>query len=72
MAIGREYELDVLRTFVKRKASQRWIVYAIRKANNDVVNFSVGCRTHKTLKQVTDTLVLSCARRVLTDKIPPP
>ena len=37
--------------------------------NKEVVDFAVGCRTTKTLRLVTDTLILSNARMVYTDKL---
>ncbi len=70
IAFGKEYELDEVCTYLKKKTNLRWIVYALRKDNRKVVTFSVGCRTNKTLKLVTDTLVLSAATRVYTDKLP--
>jgi len=70
MVMGKDYELDELCTFVKSKANLRWVVYAIRRDTSEVVDFTVGCRSGSTLRRVTDTLVLSCARRVFTDKLP--
>ena len=70
IAMGKEYELDEICTYVKRKANMRWIVYAITKDTNEVVDFTVGSRTNKTLQRVTDTLILSNARMVYTDKLP--
>jgi insertion element IS1 protein InsB len=69
MAFGKEYELDELCTYVKRKTAKRWIAYAIRKDTKAVVDFTIGSRTSKTLKRVTDTLVLSEAKKVYTDKL---
>lgn len=67
---GKEYELDEMCTYVKSKSRKRWIVYAIRKDTRSVVDFSIGSRTNKTLKRVTDTLILSNALKVFTDKLP--
>lgn len=66
----KEYELDEICTYVKSKIRKRWIVYAIRKDTKDVVDFAIGNRTNTTLKRVTDTLVLSNALNVYTDKLP--
>jgi len=46
-----------------------WVAYAIRKETKEVIDFSVGGRTNSTLKQVTDTLILSNAVKVSTDKL---
>lgn len=69
IVFGKEYELDELRTYVKRKTSLLWIVYAIRKDTKEVIDFSIGGRTNSTLKHVTDTLILSEATKVYTDKL---
>ncbi|MBL7706317.1 MAG: hypothetical protein JNM21_12300 [Taibaiella sp.] len=39
---GKEYELDELCTYVKRKAQKRWIVYAIMKDTKEIVDFAIG------------------------------
>lgn len=67
--MGKDYELDEMCTYVKKKTNLRWIVYAIRKDNKEVVDFAVGYRTNNTLKLVTNTLILSKARKIYTDKL---
>ena len=66
---GKEYELDEMCTYVKSKTRKRWIVYAIRKDTREFVDFAIGNRTNQTLKRVTDTLILSNALKVFTDKL---
>ncbi|WP_129020226.1 IS1 family transposase [Edaphocola flava] len=66
---GKEYEMDELCIYVKNKARKRWIAYAIRKDTREVVDFSIGSRTNRTLTKVTDTLILSNAVKVFTDKL---
>lgn len=68
--LGKEYELDEMCTYVKCKTRKRWIVYAIRKDTKEIIDFTVGRRINETLKRVTDTLVLSNASKVCTDKLP--
>lgn len=70
VTLGKEYELDEMCTYVKRKTRKRWIVYAIDRTTKEVADFAVGRRTNRTIKQVTDTLVLSNASKVYTDKLP--
>lgn len=70
ICFGKAYEMDELCTYVKNKNRKRWIAYAIRKDTKEVVDFSIGSRTNKTLKKVTDTLILSHAVKVYTDKLP--
>ncbi len=66
---GQEYELDELCTCLKKKTNQIWVVYAINKDTKEVIDCAVGRRSHKTLRNVTDTLILSNARMVYTDKL---
>ncbi len=66
---GRTYEVDEIKTFVKRKKRKIWIVYALEKASRQVVSFNVGARSNKTLNVVLKTLTLSNARRIYTDKL---
>ncbi|MCF8372997.1 MAG: IS1 family transposase [Bacteroidales bacterium] len=46
-----------------------WIVSAWRKDTKEVVRFSVGSRTNKTLRRVTDTLGLANTLKIYTDKL---
>lgn len=66
---GKEYELDEICTYVQRKTRMIWIAYAIRKDTREVVDFTIGSRTHNTLKPITETLVLSQAKTIFTDKL---
>lgn len=59
--LRKEYELDELCTYVKKKTNLIWLVYAIRRDNREVADFTIGNRTNKTLQCVTDTLLLSQA-----------
>src|SRR5437879_5167687 len=65
--MGKEYEVDEMRTYIGNKQRLYWIVYALRKDTREVIDFKVGKRTKKTLQKVVDTLLLSNARRVHTD-----
>lgn len=64
---GKEYELDEMRTFIRSKTQLYWIVYAMRKDTKEVVDFRVGKRTSRTLRNVVNTLLLSEAKRIFTD-----
>jgi len=70
ISFGKEYELDEICTYIKRKSRKRWVVYAIRKDTKQVVDFTIGSRTNRTLSKVTHTLILSNAAKVFTDKLP--
>lgn len=66
---GKIYEVDEIRTYVKSKNRLIWIVYALERETKRVVSFNVGNRTNKTLKKVIQTLELSKAKRIYTDKL---
>ena len=67
--IGKSYEMDELCTYVGNKKNRIWIAYAIRQDTKEVVDFRIGKRTNKTLKPVIQTLILSYAKKVFTDKL---
>lgn len=69
-SLYKNYELDEICTYIQKKTSQRWIVYAIRSDTKEVIDFRIGRRTNKTLSQVIDTLLLSCANKIYTEKLP--
>ena len=63
------YEVDEIRTFIKNKDKPVWIVYALERKTKQVVNFSIGRRTKRTLQYVTNTLLLSNPETIYTDKL---
>ena len=56
-------------TYYQKKCKLLWIVYALRKDTREVADFAIGPRTKLTLQKVTDTLVLSEADKIYTDKL---
>lgn len=69
ISVGKVYELDEMCTYVGNKENRIWIVYALRRDTREVVSFKVGKRSNKTLRVVSDTLILSNAKRIHTDKL---
>jgi len=69
MALSKSYEIDELRTFYKSKTRLLWIVYALRRDTKQIADFAVGSRTIRTLKKVIDTVLLSGAERIYTDRL---
>lgn len=63
------YEVDEIRTFIRTKERPVWIVYALERKTNNVVNFSIGRRTKRTLQYVTNTLLLSNPKTIYTDSL---
>ena len=64
---GQTYEVDELCTFIKQKTRRIWVVYALERERREVVSFSTGTRTNKTLNRVLTTLKLSEADKIYTD-----
>lgn len=65
--MGRSYEVDELKTCIRKKTKECWVCLAVEKATGQVVDISVGRRTKKTLGKVVETLKLSQAKKVYTD-----
>ncbi|HEU5363882.1 MAG TPA: IS1 family transposase [Hanamia sp.] len=68
-ALHKTYEVDEMRIFYKSKTRKLWIVYALRTGTGQVADFAVGTRTTKTLQRVIDTVLLSGAEKICTDKL---
>src|SRR5690606_11683556 len=66
---GKTYEVDEIRTFLKRKDKLIWIVYALERESRKVVSFYIGARTNKTLNVVLKTLHFAKAKHIFTDKL---
>lgn len=63
------FELDEVRTYIKKKENQCWIAYAFCNETKQVVDFVVGKRTKRTLKSIVNTLLLSGVKTIKTDKL---
>lgn len=66
---GKTYEVDEMCTYIKHKRNFIWLVYALEKDSKSVVSFNVGKRTNKTLSRVVDSLKLSEAKKIFTDRL---
>lgn len=66
---GKTYGVDEMSTYIGHKRNFIWLVYALQKDSKTVVSFNVGKRTNKTLSRVLDTLKLSKAKRIFTDRL---
>jgi insertion element IS1 protein InsB len=67
IAIGRMYEVDELKTYIKNKNREYWVIYALDKQSGQVVDLKIGKRTEVNLKRVTDTLLLAECKAIYTD-----
>ena len=66
---GKEYEVDEMCTYIGHKRNYIWLVYALERESKKVVGFNIGKRTNETLNYVLDTLKLSDAKKIFTDKL---
>jgi IS1 family transposase len=66
-AIGRTYEMDELKTYIKNKREECWVIYALDKQTGEVIDFKAGRRTNANLKVITDTLLISNCKKIYTD-----
>ncbi len=64
---NKTYEVDEMRSFIKRKNKLIWIVYALERETKKVVSFTIGARTNKTLNVVLTTLRMAKAKTIYTD-----
>lgn len=69
LIFGREYEMDELCMFTGNENRKVWIAYAIERSTKQVVDFRVGSRSLRTLRGVSETLILSQAKIIFTDKL---
>lgn len=69
ISMSKVYEVDEMRSYVKRKDKLIWIVYALERESKTVVSMHVGKRTYNTLNVVLDTLKLSNPKTIYTDKL---
>lgn len=69
ISLRKEYEVDELCTYIGNKEKRIWIVCALEKISKNIIAFNIGRRTNQTLKSVIDTLHLSRAKKIYTDKL---
>jgi insertion element IS1 protein InsB len=67
IGLCKSYEVDEMRTYIKRKTRLIWIVYALERTSKKVVSFWIGRRTNATLNVVVKTLQLAKAKKIYTD-----
>jgi IS1 family transposase len=67
---GGRYEVDEMRSYIKKKCRLIWIVYALERSTKTVVSFNIGARTNRTLNVVLRTLQYAEAKTIYTDKLP--
>ena len=66
---GNSYEVDEIRTYIKKKNALIWIVYAIERISKKVVSYAVGSRTNATLSIVLNKVISRILFKIFTDKL---
>lgn len=66
---GSKYEVDELFTFVGKKTNRICIAYSLEPTTGNVIDIVVGRRNKTNLRKITDTLILSEAKQIKTDKL---
>lgn len=66
---GKIYEVDEMCTYITNKRNFIWLVYALDKNSKTVGSFNVGKCTNKTLNRILETLKLSEAKKIFTDRL---
>jgi insertion element IS1 protein InsB len=69
LSLGKTYELDEMRFFIRKKTNPMWLTYAINKKTRDVAGFYIGRRNNKTLNAVVKTLLNAKVKKIFTDKL---
>jgi insertion element IS1 protein InsB len=66
---GKHYQMDELFTYVGHKNNRICIAYAIEQYTREVVDFVVRRRNKNNLRKVLNTLFLTDAKQIVTDKL---
>jgi len=67
--VGGIYEVDELFTYLGNKKNRICIAYSIDQATRDVIDIVVGKRNKTNLGKVISTLLVSKAKKIVTDKL---
>ena len=52
--MNKEYEADELKTYVREKKNEQWVIYATERKTRHVVDFRVGKGSQRNIKPVMD------------------
>lgn len=69
ISMAKTYEVDEMRSYIKKKDKLIWIVYALERETKKVVSLHVGRRTNNTLNVVLTTVKRSKPLAIYTDKL---
>lgn len=66
---GSKYEVDELFTFVQKKTNRICIAYSLEPTTGKIIDIIVGRRNKTNLRKITETLILSEAQQIKTDRL---
>ncbi|TPD73661.1 IS1 family transposase [Flavobacterium microcysteis] len=69
ISMNKIYEVDEIKTYIRRKDKLIWIVYALERETRKIINFHIGRRTNNTLNVVLKSVTISNPLAVFTDKL---
>ncbi len=67
--IGKNYEVDELKTFVIKKENGYWVCCALEKETGTIVSMSVGKRNKGTLKKTLAPILQSTPTKIHSDRL---
>ena len=67
---GQEYEIDELYTYIGRKSTPCYIIYAINRSTRQVIDFVMGARTKENIGKVLRSIMQLYPKRIYTDSLP--
>ena len=66
---NQQYEIDELRTYIKNKENECWVIYALNKHTKQVIDFVVGRRTKVNINKVVESLKILNPTKIFSDKL---
>lgn len=69
LSLKKSYEIDELCAYIGKKKNKMWIACALEKDSKQIVRFSIGKRTNKTLKKVIRDILITKPIKLYTDKL---
>lgn len=66
---GKVYQVDELFTYIKNKEKRICLAYSFEPKTRKIISFVLGRRNKTNLRRITETLILSEAQKIHTDKL---
>jgi len=65
----KSFEIDEIRTCVRRKDNQCWVAYVLCSDTREIIDYIVGKRSKAVLRTVVNTALMSGVQRIRTDML---